>query len=69
MEMNCDICNKKLKDNDWIKVDSKNKLTHCTCNSMRSNFIKDIDTFKNIINKYSIFHLVLKSKEFEIRAK
>lgn len=51
----CKVCKKELKDSDWIKMDYRNRLTHCTCDSLRSN-LKDLDTFKNLKNKYS-FHL------------
>ncbi len=48
----CKICNKELKDTDWIKMDYRNRLTHCTCDSLRSD-LKDLDTYKNLLNKYS----------------
>ncbi|WP_191090799.1 hypothetical protein [Niallia endozanthoxylica] len=49
----CKVCNKELKDTDWIKLDYRNRLTHCTCDNLRSD-LKDLDTFKNLKNKYSL---------------
>jgi hypothetical protein len=59
MELCCGACHKHLKDTDWIKLDFTNKLTHCTCNSVRSDSTKDLDTYKNIKNKYSFFRIKL----------
>jgi hypothetical protein len=32
-----------MKENDWIKLDYNNKISHCTCSSLRADRIKDID--------------------------
>lgn len=53
----CKVCNKELKDSEWIKIDYKHRLTHCTCDSSRSD-LKDLDTYKNIKNKYKSYILV-----------
>lgn len=50
----CKVCHKELKDSEWIKIDYRNRLTHCTCDSLRSD-LKDLDTYKNIKNKYYSF--------------
>ena len=63
MAICCQICRKQLNDNDWIELDYTNKVTHCTCNTLRSNRIKDIDTYKNIKSKYYFFRYEAKELE------
>lgn len=41
-----------MKENDRIKLDYNNKISHCTCSSFRADRIKDIDLLKNIKNRY-----------------
>lgn len=62
----CCKCQMQLNDNDWIELDYTNKVTHCTCNNLRSNKIKDIDTYKNIKSKYSFFRYESKVLEKQI---
>ena len=48
MKAYCQVCHKELKETDWVKLDHSNGLTHCTCISLKTDFIKDLDTYKNI---------------------
>jgi hypothetical protein len=52
MKAYCQVCHKELKETDWVKLDLANRLTHCTCTSLRTELIKDLDTYKNIKSKH-----------------
>ena len=59
MKAYCQVCHKELKETDWVKLDYSNGLTHCTCISLKTDFIKDLDTYKNIQNKHFDPQLVI----------
>ena len=52
MDLYCNNRHKAMKENDWIKLDYNNKISHCTCSSLRADRIKDIDLLKNNKNRY-----------------
>ncbi|MGM0878742.1 MAG: hypothetical protein ACQEWV_29695 [Bacillota bacterium] len=55
MRICCGVCHEVLKDDDLIKIDFINTLTHYTCLDLGIDLIKTIDTFDYIKEKYPVF--------------
>ncbi|MFC0417732.1 hypothetical protein ACFFHH_20190 [Cytobacillus solani] len=53
------ICNEALKDNDLIKRDFINTLTHYDCITLHPDLIEGIDTFENIKKKHWYYRMEL----------
>lgn len=56
MKACCHVCQKEFKKTDWVKMDNSYRLAHCTCIKIKVG-LQDIDTFNNILNKYSYSRL------------
>ena len=55
MKIHCGGCHAQLEDDDIIIMDQVNGLTHRCCYFYHDDFIKTIDMFKNIKEKYWFF--------------
>lgn len=53
MRISCGVCHELLKDDDLLTLDFMNKISHYTC--LGADVIIDIDTYKNIKEKYWFF--------------
>lgn len=51
----CGACHVRLKETDIVTMDWINTLCHYTCLGNSADLIEDIDTFKNIKDKYWLF--------------
>jgi hypothetical protein len=52
MKICCGRCQIPLKDDDLLVLDEFNTLKHRGCYELGPDYIKDVDTFKNIKEKY-----------------
>ena len=59
MNICCGVCHEVLKDDDIIKIDFINTLTHYACISLHPGLIENIDTFENIKQKYWYYRMEL----------
>ncbi|MGD6796273.1 hypothetical protein [Metabacillus indicus] len=52
MDILCAYCQTGFQENDKIIKDDLNTLCHLACYALESDYIRDIDTYKNILEKY-----------------
>ena len=50
MAIHCGVCHEELKEEDLVTLDFIYTLRHYTC--LGADILTDIDTYKNIIEKY-----------------
>lgn len=59
MNIRCGCCREVLKDDDIVKIDFINTLTHYTCISLDVRLIKKIATYEQIKQKYWYYRMEL----------
>lgn len=57
--VHCGVCGEFFKDDDTVFLDESNTMTHKGCYNLPSDLIKDIGTYKAIIEKHPFFHSLL----------
>jgi hypothetical protein len=55
MKIHCAGCRDVLKDEDVVIMDQMNGLTHKFCYDLVAEWIKDVDTYQNLKEKYWFF--------------
>ena len=51
----CNVCHSKLTLTDTVTIDDLYTLYHQQCFKPDYSFILEVDTYQNIINRYSFF--------------
>lgn len=58
--LHCGVCHEVLKDDDLCFMDDFNTVTHQGCYSLETNLpIKDLGTYRSIIEQYDFFQELL----------
>ncbi|MED4400128.1 hypothetical protein [Metabacillus fastidiosus] len=54
MSIRCVVCKEEIKDNDLVKMDADDTLTHVRCIHLKGKILKEINTYHNLKVKYPL---------------
>lgn len=52
MSIRCAVCKEQFKENDLVKIDADNTLTHVRCIHLEGKIIREINTYHHLKEKY-----------------